>query len=142
MSEFLNGEWTGYYSYGEMYPPNLQALKCGFEMKLNTEGNILKGTCSDDDMRGKLDTPANINGNLDAHQLTFTKQYPFAFSIDQNGTVHKDPNQAAPMIHYEGSYDAHTNTCKGLWKITAMEPTGRNEMMERVYSGPWSMTKK
>ena len=142
MSSLLNGEWIGYYSYGEMYPANLQAMKCGFEMKLNTNGDNLEGTCSDDDMKGKLDTPANIKGTINADQLSFTKQYPFAFSIDQNGTVHKAPNQTPPFIEYDGKFDPATSNCNGTWKITMMETTGRNEMVERVYSGPWSMKKK
>jgi hypothetical protein len=142
MSEQINGEWIGYYSYGEMYPPHLQSMKCGFAMKLNLNGNSLNGTCEDDDMKGKLDTPANINGNVDSHQLKFKKQYPFAFSIDQNGTVHKNPNQTPPFIEYEGKFDPSSNSCDGIWKITAMEDNGRNSMVEKVYSGPWSMKKK
>jgi hypothetical protein len=141
-NHFLNGEWIGYFTYGEMYPENIRSLKSGFEMKLDTNGDQINGVCFDDDMKGRLDTPANINGKINPESIHFTKQYPFFFSIDARGNVIKDESKTPSTVNYSGNYDAASNSVNGKWQISMIEMNSRNEQVEKTVGGNWSMKKK
>ena len=56
---------------------------------------------------------AEVKGFLKEDFISFSKQYPHYYEIDEWGNTLTDKNSPHPQIHYEGYYDAHSKKITG-----------------------------
>mgnify|MGYP003578176161 FL=1 len=70
---------------------------------------------------------AEVKGFLKEDFISFSKQYPHYYEIDEWGNTLTDKNSPHPQIHYEGYYDAHSKKITGSWEMTFdMEQVGED----------------
>ena len=110
----LEGDWEGYYEYGQGFRAPLLGSRREFQLTLRARGGQLEGTCIDEDHSGQ----AGIWGFVDRELISFIKKFP---------------EVPAQEIHYTGFFDALEVSFTGTWVI--------DEGNGKVFSGSWAMVR-
>jgi hypothetical protein len=63
-----------------------------------------------------------VNGFIEDDLISFIKQYPAYYSVNENDEVLIDRDQKHPTIHYYGTYDENASTLSGTWEIETEHP--------------------
>ena len=110
----LEGDWEGYFEYGQGFPAPLVGTRREFQMVLRSKWGQLEGSCTDEEQPA----PAGIWGFVDRELISFIKK-------------HQD--RSVKEIHYTGFFDAGERSFMGTWVI--------DEGNGKVVSGSWAMVK-
>lgn len=131
----VTGHWTGYYVYGPNYHPSLAGERVPFSLDLQDgeDGNF-SGSGADSDVSPSF-RPAQIEGNITHERIIFTKEYPEAHYVDEDGTHITDKTQPGFSILYKGSWNEGEAMFRGTWKIIV---PGEG-IDEPVQEGTWEM---
>jgi hypothetical protein len=142
-SNTLTGQWVGQYTYGpefgdEMYGQNVQ-----FRLFLKDAGNgQFTGTSVDIEGFGANMDKATVNGFIDGNFISFTKEYPKNFIIDEDGHTHEDQANSHPRLSYSGSLDKSLNAYRGTWELWVNEVLdGERGSFVDIFTGTWEMKK-
>lgn len=138
----LLGQWVGQFTYGPEYGEEMQGKKVQFRIFINhfTHGQF-KGSSVDTDGFGANFDTAIINGFLMDDFISFTKDYPDYFIIDDIGQKVKDRSNIKPRLSYKGYFDFRLGLFSGQWELWANEELARDGSIIDIFTGTWEMMK-
>lgn len=135
MKETLNGQYT----YGELYPDNLKGVSVPFVIEWLLIDGIIEGTCVDEEGKEIFDQPASIMGFIDNGIISFIKQYPKHWEVDDGGFVRVSDDIPPSEIHYSGIWiDDHF---EGEWEITVSYVSEYGRLEQFDCTGTWTLYK-
>jgi hypothetical protein len=138
----MHGQWIGQFVYGPEYGEEMHGEKVQFRLFINEfESGKFKGTSVDIEGFGANMDTATINGFIADDFISFTKEYPDYFIIDDNGRTIKDPSNVKPRLSYEGHYNFRSKFFSGQWELWANEELAGEGSMVDIFTGTWEMTK-
>ncbi len=138
----LSGQWVGHFVYGPEYGEEMHGEKVLFRLFLDEfSSGQFKGTSVDvEGFAANLDT-AIISGYLENDYISFTKEYPKHFLIDDGGNKMEDFSNPRPRLSYSGYYDSRLKKFSGQWELWANEELAGEGSNVEIFTGSWEMTK-
>ena len=121
---YLKQNWSGYFTYpiydekGEFVN---QEHRIPFDMTISIHDNIFIGTAIDQESKHLFDKPAEVKGFIEKNLISFTKQYPCLYFINDQGELAIDPDKPHPEIRYTGFLNDDKNEIMGKWEMS-IEP--------------------
>lgn len=139
--DLLKGRWKGVFIPGEEYGDD-QGEETVFMLFIEEEkDNQFKGKSVDYDGYGENYHPASIQGYVQGKFISFTKQYPFLYDVNNKNEALFYKDEKHPEIHYEGEYDPGLKKFSGEWEmVTHIIEMGENDL-EQLLRGSWEMRK-
>lgn len=138
----LTGQWIGYFVYGPEYGEEMYGEKVQFRFFLeDLEDGQFKGTSVDIEGAGVNMDTATIKGFLTDDFISFTKEYPTYYLIDENGQSSVDTTNPKPQLSYTGQYNSQMKSFSGQWELWANEKLENNGSFGDIFTGTWEMTK-
>jgi hypothetical protein len=138
----LSGQWIGQFIYGPEYGGQMHGEKVQFRLFINEKSaGQFSGISVDIEGYGANMDTATINGFLVDDFISFTKEYPDNFIIDDNGQQVEDRSNVKPRLSYQGHYNFHSKSFNGEWELWANEELAGEGSIVDIFSGTWEMTK-
>jgi hypothetical protein len=131
--EFFSGRWEGYYAHGEQYSEDRRKIKVGFHVKMVLKEGMLSGICEEYITRVHMGKPATLIGFIEGSHISFVKQYPYAYNVDEDRQITVDKTRPGLPVQYTGVFEPANSTFYGDWKIEAVR--GENETWEFFREG-------
>jgi hypothetical protein len=134
----ISGKWKGEYICGPEYE-NHQGRTVEFILELIENSGLIRGICIDFATKEYFSEPITVSGFIDNDFISFTKQYPFTYFIDEQGKVIIDRSKPHPEITYSGEFDRETNTFVGEWDIVVDSQKFGDGYFDDSLTGTWTM---
>ena len=138
----VDGTWYGELTYGEEYGPDLQNKKLKFRLIIKENDGDISGECIDTEGTGVISEPASINGFVEDNMISFIKQYPSFYIIDQKGEIREIPEKEPPEFNYSGYYNPENDTFEGDWHVVYEIKQLTFGFAEYALSGTWMMKRE
>src|SRR4030042_5234380 len=138
----ISGIWLGELTYGEEYGQDLQNKKMNFKLILEEKDGDITGECHDTDGTGVIPEPASINGFVEEDMISFVKQYPAFYILNQTGEVIMIPDRDPPEFNYSGYYNAENDAFEGDWHVVFEIKQLTFGFAEYALSGTWNMKRE
>lgn len=146
MSTTLNGKWEGEYVYGSGYEESLVGKRVLFEMFLEEEDGLIRGSCSDSETRHIFNTPATIEGSFEHGAIVFYKTYPCFYEFDEYGMAVISDTDTPPSIEYKGVLKKKIFSKRtyfdGTWEINGSFVDAEGNAQYYSCNGTWSMERR
>jgi hypothetical protein len=143
MRPLLSGQWYGHYQYGEEYAPKLVGEKVKFSFLLeDLSDNHFRGKCIEIDGIGASTEISLVQGCLEGVNISFTKEYPQHYFIDEDGKDLKMPDDVCVNLIYKGIYHPRLQSFSGTWELWKNEKDEDVGTFIDVFSGKWVMSRK
>lgn len=111
-------QWLGYFSYGPEYGEDLAGEKVTFRLVVDSfNDGQFTGRSVDLEGIGANYEIAQINGYIEGYFISFTKQYPYFYGLDEAGNTIDDKGKQHPIVAYSGEYKPATKTYAGQWEL-------------------------
>ncbi len=138
----FTGQWIGHFSYGPDYGENLVGEKVEFRLFIDDFSNgEFTGRSVDIEGIGANFELAQLKGYVDGHFISFTKEYPFLYGLDEDGNSIENRNKQHPPVAYSGEYNQNTKIFSGQWELKMeIEPVG-DYWLEDICTGTWEIRK-
>ncbi|HBG71203.1 MAG: hypothetical protein A2W93_12325 [Bacteroidetes bacterium GWF2_43_63] len=136
----LTGKWEGEYTLGPEYESD-EGKTFEFILDLIAENGTFVGKCIEREMSEQLVEPIIISGFWNEELISFTKQYPFSYYIDENGELVIDRTKEHPEIVYTGVYNSLSDCFSGDFEMVIESIPGSDCWIESVLTGKWLMKK-
>ena len=135
----IDGQWAGYYGYGDQYPEVTRKKVVKFMAQINVDGDEFEGFIKEDETNG-IPEIAKIDGILRGRKIAFVKTYSRTYGVDQNG-VRTVISEHPQYISYSGVHNESQNKFVGQWKIETMYKSSDGSTRTQISIGHWEMTK-
>jgi hypothetical protein len=136
----ISGKWKGEYICGPEYD-NAQGHTVEFILELNENNGSISGICIDFETKEHFSEPITVSGFIDKDFISFIKQYPFLYSIGEQGQVIVDRTKPHPEITYSGEFDSETNSFLGEWDLVVDSQKFGDGYFDDSLTGTWTMRK-
>ena len=134
----LTGKWKGSYNY---YDEDDQFCdETYFEMDILIDNGVITGEINDADEKVTIPMVAKVDGFCENNSISFIKQYPALWYIDEKGNVIIDESKKHPEIHYQG--DIKDDEIFGTWSIYTKAQQYGYGYFEEVTQGTWTVKKE
>jgi len=116
----ITGKWIGTYVYGESYEKELQGKSVSFTMNLSYDGELIHGTCVDEETKALFSEPSTIEGTFEYDAVLFYKSYPKAKGlVGPSLLIAQQYNSSS--IQYKGvlkkKFFSRKRYLEGIWEI-------------------------
>jgi hypothetical protein len=132
------GKWAGQYTFGDGYSDKLKEVSVPFSLIMQVESGIIKGTCIDEGY-ADFENPAIIKGTIEAQYIEFTKQYPYRWYLEKDGTVVYQKDRRSQEVLYLGEF--RNNVFAGKWGIYSKQILEDGTKVDKILQGHWIMHK-
>jgi hypothetical protein len=138
----FRGQWIGYFTYGPEYGEDVAGEKVQFIIFVDSFNNgEFVGRSVDTEGIGATFEVAQLKGFIEDNFISFTKQYPHFYGLDEAGNTVADKTKQHPMVSYAGEYNAATKTFSGQWELRLeIAPVGEY-WLEDICTGSWEIHK-
>lgn len=138
----FTGQWAGHFAYGPEYGDDLVGEKVQFRIFVDSFCNEeFTGRSVDLEGIGANYEIARVKGYIDGDFISFTKQYPHLYGLDEAGKTVEDKTRQHPTVSYSGQYNATTKTFSGQWELRVeIAPVGEY-WLEDICTGTWEIRK-
>ena len=134
----LSGKWKGEYICGPEYENNADRT-VEFILELIENNGSISGICIDFETKEYFAEPITVSGFIDKDFISFIKQYPFFYFIDEQGQVIVDRTKSHPEITYSGEFNPETNAFFGEWDVIVdSQKLGDGYFVDSL-TGTWTM---
>ncbi len=131
--------WIGFYKYNvEGYTAIVLEKIINFRLFIINNEGIISGYCEDDETINAMGK-STINGFIEGSVISFIKQYPFYYEINETGDLLFNKLKKHPPIHYSGEYDLANKKFIGTWEIEIPLQEGIDSNEIYLFSGYWEM---
>lgn len=137
----LKGRWKGIFILGEEYGDNEGDEKTFILFIEEEKDDKFKGKSVDYEGYGENYNPASINGYVQGSFISFIKQYPFLYEVNENNESIYNREEKHPEIHYEGQYDLKEKKFSGTWEMVIQVIEMHENDLEQLLRGKWEMSK-
>jgi len=137
------GQWQGFYTYGPEYGEIVAGKEAEFRLFIEEYGdNQFSGKCIDWEGIGADGEFSKVTGFIKGDFISFTKEYPHYYVMDEWGNSSIEPDLAGHTVVYEGRFEPHLNSFVGTWEINiAIDHIGELTI-EEVLTGTWRMKRQ
>ncbi len=104
--------------------------------------NEFTGKVFDIDGVGCQSDVASIKGFYDNGSISFIKQYPQPYVLEDDGTLSLDKSRKTAEIHYYGEYNESLEQFSGSWEMVESEKKHEGGYIEYLNTGTWEMRKE
>ncbi len=113
--------WSGYFTY-PVYDEKGNVRedveeRISFKMSINLHDGSFTGTAEDEESKSLFHQPASVKGFIEKNLVSFTKQYPYLYYINEQGELATDREQKHPEIRYTGFFNDTENEIIGEWEM-------------------------
>ena len=113
--------WSGYFTY-PIYDEDGKLLddveeRIPFEMSIQIQEGSFTGTATDEESKHLFNKPAIIKGFIEKNLISFTKQYPCLYYINEQGELTINTQEKHPEIRYTGFLNETQNEIIGEWEL-------------------------
>ena len=138
----LSGHWIGFFTYGPDYGEGMAGKKVHFRLFIeDLNDGQFQGKCVDTEGIGASFDTSIVKGFLDHTFISFTKEYPTNYLVDEKGNKILDTRNPPPRLSYSGQYNNKAKSFIGKWEIWANErPYGEGSLVN-ILTGNWEMYK-
>ncbi|MCF1715098.1 hypothetical protein L0U88_10720 [Flavihumibacter sp. RY-1] len=113
----IAGKWSGTFTYGDGYTPEMHGKTVQFELILKMNGIEITGTITDEETKHLFRSAGNIFGFIENKHIFFTKQYPnLCLRNSLSGEMEVFDDEPAYDINYSGQYQSE-GFFAGEWEI-------------------------
>ena len=136
----FTGQWAGHFTYGPEYGYNIVGEKVHFRLFIdNFIDGQFNGRSVDLEGIGANYEIAQVIGFIDGNFISFTKQYPHLYQLDELGNTICDKDKQHPIVAYSGEYKLNTKTFAGQWELRMeIQPVGEY-WLEDICTGTWEI---
>ena len=140
--DLITGKWIGEYIYGEGYGEDLRGKSVQFTIELFLNGDLITGTCIDEETKDIFSEPAKIEGTFENGTILFYLTH----SIDSvMGDKNKAENYSSTSIQYSGvlkkSFFRKAYYFEGTWDIDESVLDVDGVWQHYSVEGTWTMRK-
>lgn len=140
----ITGKWTGKYIYGDSYVDDLKGKSVSFTMDLFFDGEVVRGTCIDEETKGLFKDPSKIEGTFENDAILFYKSYPDAKDlVGASLLIAKEYNSTS--IQYSGvlkkKFFSRKRFFEGTWEINGSFLDDNGISNYYALDGTWKMEK-
>jgi len=138
----LAGQWFGYFSYGSEYGEQLEGERVIFSLLIEEVfNNKFRGKCIELEGIGASTEVSLVEGFIEHQFISFRKEYPSYYTIDEFGKEGKHEDLLHPRLSYSGTFNKISQIFSGAWEIISNErPAGEGTFVD-IYTGYWEMSK-
>lgn len=113
--------WFGYFTY-PIYNDDGKLLddveeRIPFEMSIQIQDGAFTGIATDEESKHLFDKPATVKGFIEKNLISFIKQYPSLYYINEDGELAVDSQKEHPEIRYTGFLNETQNEIIGEWEM-------------------------
>lgn len=142
--ELITGQWIGEYTYGDSYTEELRGKSVKFSMDLFSDGEVVRGTCIDEETKELFSKPAKIEGTFKHDTILFYKSYPEAKGlVGASRLIAEEYNRTS--IQYTGILKkklfTRTLYFEGTWEISGSFLDEEGVARYYTFDGTWKMKK-
>lgn len=141
MQDLLDtGQWQGFFKYGNDYGEFVEGKEVEFRMFIEEyDDGQFPGRVIDWDGIGANGESATITGFLEGPFISFIKQYPVGYQMDEWGACSVRKDQGGFTVEYQGSFVPETEAFEGTWEICLQSEASEDELFEEISTGTWRM---
>ena len=139
--DLFSGVWVGYYDYGPLYSEKYNGKKVDFFVNITLQDGELNGISEEEVTKLYMEKPAILTGFIEGRLISFIKQYPYYYWLDEKDEIQIDRSRKHPAIHYTGTFDPATNTFIGDWEMEIILERNIDGDRVRFFSGGWELRK-
>ncbi len=136
----FNGQWVGHFAYGKEYGKGIAGERVQFRLFVDyfQDGQFI-GRSVDLEGIGANYKIAQVNGYINENFISFTKQYPHLYGLDEAGNTIENKGKPHPIVSYSGEYNTNTKTFSGQWELRReIAPVGEY-WLEDISTGTWEI---
>ena len=137
------GQWQGFFQYGPEYGDFVEGKEA--EFRLFIEGYLdgqFTGRVIDWEGLGVNGEIADVKGFISDNLISFTKQYPKFYIMDEWGNCETKEDVPGHQVVYEGTFDKESNTFSGNWEIVVDLKHTTDITIQDVVTGTWRMQRQ
>ena len=136
----LAGQWFGHFEYGVGYAERLQGQQVLFSFIVDEYTlSQFTGKCVEYDGVGASADISNIRGFVDGNRISFIKEYPTDYFIDEEGNdVKLEPRDSVRLMYF-GLFNHASGEFAGNWEIWLDEQDLGAGSFVDIVSGTWAM---
>jgi hypothetical protein len=136
----FNGQWEGHFAYGPEYGEDLVGERVQFKLFVDSfKVGQFTGRSVDLEGIGANYEIAQVNGYVDGDFISFTKQYPHLYGLDEAGNTIEDKSRQHPIVSYSGNYNTSNKTFSGKWELRMEIASVGEYWLEDISSGTWEI---
>ncbi len=105
---------------GNYFQVDLNGNEIPFRFRMDVELNeklSFTGKVWEDEFSGLSGKELTVKGYIDEDHISFVKQYPCAYEIDENGEVLIDESRKGHHVIYDGYWDEVNGCWLGEWEV-------------------------
>ncbi len=133
-SIILNGNWIGFYEYGNGYPESFKGRRILFEAAIGQGPTDFLGKIKEKNEIGETDD-VRVKGTIIDDRIIFTKHHTKVYSIDENGKINPIVQGKDVILYYRGVFYSEEDRFKGEWEDQELGGTNNP-------GGIWEMWRK
>ena len=136
----FTGQWTGHFAYGPDYGEQLVGERVQFRLFVDGfKDGQFTGRSVDLEGIGANYEIALVNGYIEDNFISFTKQYPHFYWLDEFGNTVDDKNKQHPIVAYSGEYNSEIKSFAGQWEMRMeVQPVGQYWLAD-ICTGTWEI---
>ena len=139
----IQGKWIGNYSYGHGYPEEIRKKIFPFLLEIWSDGDIIRGTSTDDITKEFFNQPAKIEGTFENDEIAFLLTYPCLVLLDKENKIFIEKDKPSLGILYTGilkkGFILSGLSFKGEWDISKSFIDENKIARYSTYMGYWEM---
>ncbi|WP_438711042.1 hypothetical protein ACSTS3_21270 [Aquimarina muelleri] len=136
----LNGNWEGYYEYGEGYILPYFGERVKIEVIIKGENDSFTGSTTEEESNLSVPSEARIKGFTEGDMISFVKTYPINPQID--GYSNKIQIKEGQLdIEHVGFCDHKNQSIYGSWQIQQVFKNEYNQDDVEYVGGIWFLKK-
>ncbi len=136
----IAGKWKGSFTYGKGYGART-GKSVEFTFELSDNDGEFKGFSIDSETKGLIFDPITVKGFWEDELISFTMQYPYYFTADDDGKIIVDRKKANPEMIFSGEFLEATGKYTGDWEIPADSKEHSYESDLTLGRGTWEMAR-
>ena len=142
--DLITGKWIGSYIYGDSYVDELKGKKILFTLELVSDGELITGTCTDDETKDLFLEPSKIEGSFENDVVLFYKSYPTAKGlVGASLLIAQEYNFSS--IQYTGvikkNFLSRKRFMQGTWEVNGSFLDDEGVANYYVLDGTWKVEK-
>lgn len=135
----IDGNWIGFYRYGEAYTDADKELKVPFRVTITRGINEFVGTMWEEPEYGGIQDDIIIKGRQDGDEIEFVKYYALEHFTDEHNQLHSRESENPTTVYYHGKFHREEAKFKGQWELPALHEDEHGVLHEDSQTGFWEL---
>ena len=138
----LEGDWIGFYEYGEGYSEANKLVKVPFVMTVENAVDEFIGKIKEDKTSEGVEDLILVRGKLDNDLINFVKFYTKAHYIHEDNMIDSLDSDTLSKVYYTGQFIFDEKKFIGEWYIQDYFVDDSGVLHDKYLKGSWEMQKQ